>query len=48
MLLAKNEVLVYLDADILTYPSDIVELLGGPIERDETDFVKSFFDRQAG
>jgi glycosyltransferase involved in cell wall biosynthesis len=27
MLLAKNEVIVYLDADILTYPQNIVELL---------------------
>jgi HAD superfamily phosphoserine phosphatase-like hydrolase len=48
MLLAKNEVIVYLDADILTYPSDIVERLADPILKDETDFVKSCFDRQAG
>ncbi len=48
MLLAKNEILVYLDADIVTYPADIIELLGGPIISDEADFVKSYFDRQAG
>lgn len=48
MLLAKNEVIVYLDADILTYPTDIINLLAGPILRDEADFVKSCFDRQAG
>ena len=48
MLLAKNEVIVYLDADILTYPMDIINLLAGPILRDEADFVKSCFDRQAG
>jgi hypothetical protein len=48
MLLAKNEILVYLDADIVTYPADIIELLGGPIISDEADLVKSYFDRQAG
>jgi len=48
MLLAKNEVIVYLDADILTYPPDVVERLADPILKDEADFVKSCFDRQAG
>ena len=48
MLLAKNEVIVFLDADILTYPPNIVELLAGPILDGEADFVKSCFDRQAG
>ncbi|HOW39470.1 MAG TPA: HAD-IB family phosphatase [Bacteroidales bacterium] len=48
MLLAKNDVIVYLDADILTYPPDIVERLADPILKDEADFVKSCFDRQAG
>jgi glucosyl-3-phosphoglycerate synthase len=48
MLLAKNEVIVYLDADILTYPENIVELLSCPILDDEADFVKSSFGRQAG
>ncbi len=48
MLLAKNEVLVYIDADILTYPPNIVELLSDPIIKGEADFVKSCFDRQAG
>jgi len=48
MLLAKNEVLVYIDADILTYPPNIIELLSDPINNDEADFVKSYFDRQAG
>jgi len=48
MLLAKNEVIVYLDADITTYPENIVELLSGPILADEADFVKSNFARQAG
>jgi len=48
MLLAKNEVIVYLDADIITYPENVVELLSGPILDDEADFVKSCFGRQAG
>jgi phosphoserine phosphatase SerB len=48
MLLAKNEVIVYLDADIITYPPEIVELLSRPILDDEADFVKSYFSRQAG
>lgn len=48
MLLAHNEVIVFLDADILTYPTDIVELLANPILKDEADFTKSCFDRQAG
>ena len=43
-----NEIIVYLDADIVTYPENIVELLSGPITDDEADFVKSCFDRQAG
>jgi HAD superfamily phosphoserine phosphatase-like hydrolase len=48
MLLAKNEVIVYLDADILTYPENVVELLSEPILKGEADFVKSCFQRQAG
>lgn len=48
MLLAKNEIVVFLDADIVTYPENVVELLSGPILKDEADFVKSCFDRQAG
>lgn len=48
MLLSKNEVIVYLDADILTYPKNIVELLSEPLLNGEADFVKSCFDRQAG
>jgi HAD superfamily phosphoserine phosphatase-like hydrolase len=48
MLLAKNRIIVYLDADILTYPDDIVERLANPIINNEADFVKSSFDRQAG
>ena len=48
MLLARNEVVVFLDADIVTYPENVTELLSAPILKDEADFVKSCFDRQAG
>jgi phosphoserine phosphatase SerB len=48
MLLAKNEIVVFLDADIVTYPENIAELLSAPILNDEADFVKSCFERQAG
>jgi glucosyl-3-phosphoglycerate synthase len=48
MLLASNEIIVYLDADITTYHKDIIKILTEPIITDQADFVKSFFDRQAG
>lgn len=48
MLAASFDIIVYLDADILTYPKNIVKLLADPIINGEADFVKSFFDRQAG
>ncbi|MCU0455934.1 MAG: HAD-IB family phosphatase [Bacteroidales bacterium] len=48
MLLAVNEFIAYLDADILTYPENIISLLTGPLLNDEADFVKSCFNRQAG
>ncbi|HRN54951.1 MAG TPA: HAD-IB family phosphatase [Agriterribacter sp.] len=48
MVAARHDIIIYLDADILTYPKNIVDLLADPIIRGEADFVKSFFDRQAG
>lgn len=48
MLLAENEVIVYLDADITTYPENVVGLLADPIINGNSDFVKSYFGRQAG
>jgi HAD superfamily phosphoserine phosphatase-like hydrolase len=45
---AKNEVVAFLDADIVSYCQDVVGLLTSPILTGEADFVKSFFDRQAG
>ncbi len=48
ILVAKNEVVAFLDADILTYPDNVIELLTNPIIEGNADFVKSFFSRQAG
>ena len=48
MLLAQNDIIVYLDADILTYPANVAELLTAPVLKDKADFVKSYFGRQAG
>jgi glucosyl-3-phosphoglycerate synthase len=48
LLMAKNEIVAFLDADIGTYPENVIELLTQPILSNEFDFVKSFFARQAG
>lgn len=48
MMIARNEILVFLDADIPDYDADIVEKLTIPLLRGEADFVKSYFERQAG
>jgi glucosyl-3-phosphoglycerate synthase len=48
LLFASNNILLYLDADIIDYPEDIVERLAMPIINGDADFVKSTFDRQAG
>ncbi len=48
VLYAKNPVIVFLDADITTYPADIISLLTDPIIKGDADFCKSFFSRQAG
>ncbi|HNR18051.1 MAG TPA: HAD-IB family phosphatase [Chitinophagaceae bacterium] len=48
ILVAKNEFIVFLDADIVTYAENIIELLTSPLVKNEADFVKSFFSRQAG
>ena len=48
ILFAKNEFLLFLDADITTYPENIVELMTGPLADGTADFVKSVFTRQAG
>jgi len=48
LLLAQNEIIVFLDADITTYPGNIIDLITSPVISDEADFVKTCFDRQAG
>jgi HAD superfamily phosphoserine phosphatase-like hydrolase len=48
MMLAVNEIIVFLDADIPNYGEDIIERLVTPLVNDEADFVKSYFERQAG
>lgn len=48
ILVAKNELIVFLDADIITYSDNIIEELTLPLLNDQADFVKSYFTRQAG
>ena len=48
MMIAQNEIIVFLDADIPNYTTDIVEKLTEPLIKDEADFVKSYFERQGG
>ncbi|MCD6013261.1 MAG: glycosyl transferase family 2 [Flavipsychrobacter sp.] len=48
MMVAKNEVIVFLDADIPNYSANIIDVLAAPLLADEADFVKSYFERQAG
>lgn len=48
VLVATNDVITFLDADITTYQADTIELLCGPLLRNEADFTKSYFNRQAG
>ena len=45
---AKNEIIVFLDADIDNYSKNLVELLVEPIIKDRADFVKSMFERKGG
>lgn len=48
LMVAKNEFIAFLDADIITYPKNIIDLMVTPLLQDAADFVKSFFTRQAG
>lgn len=45
---AKNECIVFLDADISDYSHDVVSQLAKPILSDNIDFVKATFDREGG
>ncbi len=48
VLYATNPYLVFLDADITTYPPNIIQLLTEPLLQGTGDFCKSCFSRQAG
>lgn len=48
VLVSKNEIIVFLDADIITYSANVIELLTAPLIKKEADFIKSYFIRQAG
>lgn len=45
---AENEIIVFLDADILNYRDDIIEILATPIINKEAEFVKSTWKRVTG
>lgn len=44
----KNDVVVFVDADVDNYYENMIELLSEPILNGECDFVKSTFDRETG
>ena len=44
----RNNIIVFLDADILNYPPNLIDLLIHPVINNEADFVKSTFDRSKG
>jgi glucosyl-3-phosphoglycerate synthase len=48
IMLAEYEVIAFVDADITTYPNDLIDRLALPILNYKADFVKSYFERQAG
>lgn len=45
---ATEPIVAFLDADITTYPQNVVSLLTQPVIQDRADFCKSCFSRQAG
>lgn len=45
---ASNEVVVYLDADIVDYKDNLIDILVEPIINGRADFVKSTFERTKG
>ncbi|HEY4338009.1 MAG TPA: glycosyltransferase, partial [Puia sp.] len=48
MLMARNEILVFLEADTPQFDEDIVGMLTAPLIANEADFVKSYSQRQSG
>ncbi len=45
---AKNDIIVFLDADIPDYDERIIEIMAEPIMKRNIQFVKSTFDRENG
>ena len=45
---AQNEIVVFIDADIITEKNDIISILVEPIINRNVDFVKSTFQRLSG
>lgn len=45
---AKNEIVVFLDADVKNYDKNVLSILANPIINEEADFVKSTFNRKEG
>lgn len=45
---AKNEYIVFLDADIKDYQKNVISLLSEPLLQNKADFVKAGFDREYG
>jgi glucosyl-3-phosphoglycerate synthase len=48
MLMAKNEIIVFLEPDLPSYEEDIVGMMTAPLIADQADFVKSYYERQSG
>ncbi|MBN8702128.1 MAG: HAD-IB family phosphatase [Bacteroidetes bacterium] len=46
--ISKNEIIIFLDADIYPYPCNTIQDLSEPIISNEFDFVKGTFNRQMG
>lgn len=44
----RNDIVVFVDADINNYSRNIIEVLIKPLLNDEADFVKSMFERKGG
>jgi len=48
LLVSSQEIIVYLDADLSKLEADVVRILTEPIIKNEADFVKAKFHREAG
>ena len=43
IMLATNDIIAFVDADIVTYPYDVIDRLTRPVILKQADFVKSYF-----